>query len=254
MADIYRKNGLTDAAYKLYQEYIKTLENKEDIENAERKLLQLGPANNPSMFTSNIFLYKKGSCLYTELKPSNNLYIILSGRVGIYNIVNGKLILEDVYKEHYVIDGYEPKSEYKPLLTTAIALEITYMKVVTKEEFIEMLMKDKQLRGYHIKMMSMKVINVLSKIKAIEEERNIFKLFIFLSGIIKIDTLFDGQNTIIIPYSIDDITNSIKLSKENILENIKKIKSIELIKDKYIKIIDINDFFSEYHKYQKNYY
>lgn len=254
MADIYLKNGFSEVSSKLYLEYIKTLENKEDIEYAEIELLKLPPPINPSTFTSNIFLYKKGSCLYTEFKPSNYLYVILSGRIGIYSIINGNLLLKDIYKKNYVIDGYEPKLEYKPLLTTAVALETSYIKILKKEEFIEMLINDRQLRLYHIKMMSMKIINVLSKIKAIEEEKMIFKLFILISASIKIDTLFDEQNTLVIPYTINDIKNSINISVEDIIENLKKIKSIEIIKDKYIRIIDINDFFKEYHEYQKNNY
>ena len=254
MADIYLKNGFSEVSSKLYLEYIKTLENKEDIEYAEIELLKLPPPINPSTFTSNIFLYKKGSCLYTEFKPSNYLYVILPGRIGIYSIINGNLLLKDIYKKNYVIDGYEPKLEYKPLFTTAVALETSYIKILKKEEFIEMLINDRQLRLYHIKMMSMKIINVLSKIKAIEEEKMIFKLFILISASIKIDTLFDEQNTLVIAYTINDIKNSINISVEDIIENLKKIKSIEIIKDKYIRIIDINDFFKEYHEYQKNNY
>ncbi|WPC24220.1 cyclic nucleotide-binding domain-containing protein [Brachyspira hyodysenteriae] len=254
MADIYIKNEFPEIAYKLYEDYIQTLEDKDDIESAKKELLKLKPANNPSMFTSNILLYKKGSCLYTEFKPSNHLYIILSGRIGIYNIINGKLLLKDIYKKNFVLDGYEPKLEYKPLLTSAVALETSYIKIVSREEFIEMLINDKQLRSYHVKMMSMKVINILSRIKSIEEKNKILKLFIFISALLKMETLFDDINTTVLTYTIYDIENSINLEKSDIINNLKKIKSIEILNDKYIRIININDFFMEYHEYQKNNY
>lgn len=254
MADIYIKNEFPEIAYKLYEDYIQTLEDKDDIESAKKELLKLKPANNPSMFTSNILLYKKGSCLYTEFKPSNHLYIILSGRIGIYNIINGKLLLKDIYKKNFVLDGYEPKLEYKPLLTSAVALETSYIKIVSREEFIEMLINDKQLRSYHVKMMSMKVINILSRIKSIEEKNKILKLFIFISALLKMETLFDDINTTVLTYTIYDIENSINLEKSDIINNLKKIKSIEILNDKYIRIININDFFIEYHEYQKNNY
>ncbi|ASJ22559.1 cAMP-binding protein [Brachyspira hampsonii] len=254
MAEIYLKNEFPDAAYKLYENYIDTLENKDDIESTKKELLKLPKPNNPSMFTSNIFLYKKGSCLYTEFKASNHLYIILSGRIGIYNIVNGKLLLKDIYKKNYVLDGYEPKLEYKPLLTSAIALESSYVKVVTKEEFIEMLIRDKHFRSCHVKMMSMKVINILFKIKAIEEKNKIFKLFILISALLKIETLFEDINTAILSYTIYDIQNSLNLEMDDIINNLKKIKTLEIVNDKYIRIANINDFFKEYYEYQKNNY
>ncbi|CRF32708.1 cAMP-binding protein [Brachyspira suanatina] len=254
MADIYLKNDFPDVAYRLYEDYIETLEDKNDIEYAKKELLKLKPANNPSTFTSNILLYKKGSCLYTEFKSSNYLYIILSGRVGIYNVINGKLFLKDIYKKNYVLDGYEPKLEYKPLLTSAVALETSYIKVVTKEEFIEMIIKDKQLRSYHVKMMSMKVINILSRIRSIEENNTILKLFILISSLLKIETLFEDINTTVLSYTIYDIQNSINLEINDIINNLKKMKSLEIINDKYIRVKNINDFFTEYHEYQKNSY
>ena len=226
MAEIYLKNEFPDAAYKLYENYIDTLEDKSDIEYAKKELLKLPPPNNPSMFTSNIFLYKKGSCLYTEFKASNYLYIILSGRIGIYNIIDGKLLLKDIYKKNYILDGYEPKLEYKPLLTSAIALETSYIKIVTKEEFIEMLIKDKHLRSYHVKMMSMKVINILSRIKAIEEKNAIFKLFLLISALIKIENLFEEINTVVLSHTVYDIQNAINLEINDIINNLKKIKSL----------------------------
>ncbi|PTY41512.1 cyclic nucleotide-binding domain-containing protein, partial [Brachyspira hampsonii] len=202
MAEIYIKNEFPDTAYRLYENYIDTLEDKDDIESTKKELSKLPKPNDPSIFTSNIFLYKKGSSLFTEFKASNYLYIILSGRIGIYNIINGKLLLKDIYKKNYVLDGYEPKLEYKPLLTSAIALEESYVKIVTIEEYVEMLIKDKHFRSCHVKMMSMKVINILSRIKAIEEKNTILKLFIFISALLKIETLFEDINTTILSYTI----------------------------------------------------
>lgn len=54
-----------------------------------------------------------------------------------------------------------------------------------------MIIKDKQLRSYNIKMMSVKIINVLYKIRAIEEENITLKLFIIISTILKIEILFE---------------------------------------------------------------
>ena len=66
MADIYIKNNFFDAAYKLYEDYIETLEDINEIESTKKELAKLPQPNKPSSFRSSIFLYKKGSCLYTE--------------------------------------------------------------------------------------------------------------------------------------------------------------------------------------------
>lgn len=254
MADIYIKNNFFDAAYKLYEDYIETLEDINEIESTKKELAKLPQPNKPSSFRSSIFLYKKGSCLYTEFKASNHLYIILSGKIAICNVVNGKLLLKDIYKRNYIIDGYEPRLEYKPLLTTAIALETSYVKVVTKEEFIDMIIKDKQIRMHHIKMMSMKVINVLEKIKSIEETNVLSKLFMLMYVLIKTETLFEEMNSIVLAYTIYDIQNILNVEIDRIINNLKKIKSAEIADNQYIKINNINDFFKEYHEYQKNSY
>ena len=133
-------------------------------------------------------------------------------------------------------------------------METSYIKIVTKEEFIEMLIKDKHLRSYHVKMMSMKVINILSRIKAIEEKNAIFKLFLLISALIKIENLFEEINTVVLSHTVYDIQNAINLEINDIINNLKKIKSLEIINDKYIRITNINDFFKEYHEYQKNSY
>ncbi|MEI0563380.1 cyclic nucleotide-binding domain-containing protein [Brachyspira pulli] len=255
MANIYLENGFHDAAYKLYDEYIKDFMNyAENIEEAKKEFSKLTPMPLPKKFSDNIFLYRKGACLYTELKPSNNLYIIMSGKVGIYNIINGELLLKDVYKKNYILNGYEPKLEYKPLSTSAIAIDTTYVKVISKEEFLEMLIKDKQLRAYNIKMMAVKVVTILLKMKSMEEENIVLKIFMVIYSILRIEILFEEPESILLSHTVKDIKKSINLTEEDIINNIRKINSIELIKNQNIKITNINNFFKEYHEYQKNNY
>ena len=89
-----------------------------------------------------------------------------------------------------------------------------------------MLIKDKHLRSYHVKMMSMKVINILSRIKAIEEKNAIFKLFLLISALIKIENLFEEINTVVLSHTVYDIQNAINLEINDIINNLKKIKSL----------------------------
>ncbi|MEI0567195.1 cAMP-binding protein, partial [Brachyspira pulli] len=158
------------------------------------------------------------------------------------------------YKKNYILNGYEPKLEYKPLSTSAIAIDTTYVKVISKEEFLEMLIKDKQLRAYNIKMMAVKVVTILLKMKSMEEENIVLKIFMVIYSILRIEILFEEPESILLSHTVKDIKKSINLTEEDIINNIRKINSIELIKNQNIKITNINNFFKEYHEYQKNNY
>ena len=184
----------------------------------------------------------------------NSLYIIMSGKVGVYNILNGKLLIREIYTKNYILSGYPSNLEYKPLATTAIALEDSYIKLLSREDFLEMTIKDSQLRTYNIKMMSIKVVNTLLKIRAMEEKNVTLKLFIIISSILKIEILFEEANSIILSHTVEDIINSINLETENIFNEFKKINSIEIIKNKYISVTNIDNFFREYYEFQKNNY
>ena len=254
MAKIYMDNGFYNVAYKLYSEYIEDFSYDDNVEIAKKELDKIRPANPPVQFLDNVVLYKKDTCLYTENKQSNHLYIIMSGKIGVYNIVNNKLLVREVYTKNYIISGYESNLSYKPLATTAIALEDSYTKVLTKEEFLEMTIKDSQLRTYNIKMMSIKVVNSILKIRALEEKNITLKLFIMISSILKIEILFEEADSIILSHTVNDIKNSLNLESENIFDEFRKINSIEIIKNKYISVTNIDNFFREYHEYQKNSY
>ena len=117
-----------------------------------------------------------------------------------------------------------------------------------------MTIKDSQLRTYNIKMMSIKVVNTLLKIRAMEEKNVTLKLFIIISSILKIEILFEEANSIILSHTVEDIINSINLETENIFNEFKKINSIEIIKNKYISVTNIDNFFREYYEFQKNNY
>ena len=255
MADIYKENGFNDVAYKLYSEYIEDFSYDDiNVEKAKKEIEKITPVGKPVKFLDNVYLYKKGSCIYTENRQSNHLYIIMSGKVGVYNILNGKLLIREIYTKNYILSGYPSNLEYKPLATTAIALEDSYIKLLSREDFLEMTIKDSQLRTYNIKMMSIKVVNTLLKIRAMEEKNVTLKLFIIISSILKIEILFEEANSIILSHTVEDIINSINLETENIFNEFKKINSIEIIKNKYISVTNIDNFFREYYEFQKNNY
>ena len=135
MAEVYKKNGFDDASYKLYKKCIELFpESENEIKN---QLSSLTPISEPTAMGNNTFSYKKGYCIYTELEASNKLYIIQSGKVGIYNIINSHQITRAIYSESNIIDGYKPIGKYQALSTSAIILEDSLIKVLEREELLK---------------------------------------------------------------------------------------------------------------------
>ena len=87
-----------------------------------------------------------------------------------------------------------------------------------------------------------------------EEENIVLKIFMVIYSILRIEILFEEPESILLSHTVKDIKKSINLTEEDIINNIRKINSIELIKNQNIKITNINNFFKEYHEYQKNNY
>ena len=77
MLKIYFKSGYDDVVYKTYNKY-KELHPEKYIENEEIDdiLKKVKPAEEPEKLDNNIYKYKKGFCLYTELQGTDNLYVI----------------------------------------------------------------------------------------------------------------------------------------------------------------------------------
>ncbi|WP_297277964.1 cyclic nucleotide-binding domain-containing protein [uncultured Brachyspira sp.] len=101
MAEVYKKNGFDDASYKLYKKCIELFpESENEIKN---QLSSLTPISEPTAMGNNTFSYKKGYCIYTELEASNKLYIIQSGKVGIYNIINSHQKLPEQFIQKVIL-------------------------------------------------------------------------------------------------------------------------------------------------------
>ena len=251
ISKIYETNGFFDASYKLYDEYINDIHNDDKTKDkAIKEMSKLSSMPPEVKLDGNILQYDKNQCIYTELKPTNNLYMIKQGKVGIYNVINNNLILRDVYSKNYIFNNHKPISEYTPLLTSAICLEPSYIKSYENKEFLEMITKDKELRSFYIKIMSFKIANVFSKIKSLNNlENKTLKLYIIIFSILKMETLFSEQKELQLSHTIDDIKNSYNFLEEDIINASNNIKSIEIVQNKYIRIANINNFFIEYYKY-----
>lgn len=241
MCKIYDDNGFQDAAYKLYKRYEKLYpEDKEKIEELNKLLKDIKPMPQPENIEANIYKYKKGFCLYTELQSKDYLYMIKYGKIGVYNIFDSKQVTRRILSTDDVLNGYAPISKNTQyLFTTAIVLEDSIIQLIKKEDAINLVKLDRTLRLYFVKMMSMRIYSTISRIRAFNANNIVSKFVIIIEALIKAELLFKSIGKIKFQYNINDICSMIGAEYNNNIENeILKIKSLEISSEGYLMIND----------------
>ena len=247
MGKIYYNNGFYDAAYKLFNRYKESNENNETVNEL---LSKIKPIEEPELIDNNVYKYKKGYCLYTEIQSGDYLYIIKYGKVGVYNIFNSKQVTRRVAIDGDIINGYAPTSKNRALSTTAIILQDSIVQAVKKEELINLIYVDKNIRLYLTKIMSMRIQMTISRIKSFNANNITSKFIIIIEALIKNELLFKDIKKIEFPYNIYDICSIIGIDyNENIENELEKIKSISISKNGNLIVNDINAFYEDYKIY-----
>lgn len=252
MAYIYKNNGHEDAVYKMCHEYLNLFPDNNYVDEINNILKTVKPIREePELIEENVYKFKKGYCLYSEVRSRNHIYIIKSGKVGVYSVLNSKQTMRCVYTDGYMINGYHPILDYKPLLTTAIVLEESVITIINKKELVQMIEQNKELRINFIKMVAVKVNNAILKIKAIKTEELYKKLIIIIYSILKMEFLFNNQKKLKLPYKINDIKNMLDINNSNkeVISELKKIKYIEVDSFDNITISEVENYFNEYKSY-----
>ncbi|WP_295162526.1 cyclic nucleotide-binding domain-containing protein [uncultured Brachyspira sp.] len=253
MANIYKNNGFTDTSYKLLTKYIELFQNSNDIIRVKELIKDIKPNSGEiTHIEKNIYKFPKGYTLYTEIYSSNNIYVIQSGKIGVYSIVNSKQTINNIYTSGYIINGYSPKLEYKPLMTTAIVLEDSVISIISKDDLIKIIYEHKPSRTSLIKMISFKVESAIEKIKSFNENNLNIKLISIIYSILKIDTLFNiDAKKITLSHKIEDIKNILNIDNNEIYEELKNIKYLELDNSSNIIITNIEGYIKKYRKFIK---
>ncbi|KLI15343.1 cyclic nucleotide-binding domain-containing protein [Brachyspira hyodysenteriae] len=254
MCKIYINNGFTDAAYKLYKKYVEMNPNDEEKkEELDNLYNSIKPVEEPENIEANIYKYKKGYCLYTELQSKDNLYIIKYGKVGVYNIFDSKQVTRRVLTTDDVLNGYSPISKNsKYLSTTAVVLEDSIIQLIKKEDAMNLVQSDRTLRLYFVKMMSMRIYSTISRIRSFNANKVVSKFVIIIEALIKTELLFKNINKIKFQYNINDICSMIGIEyKSNVENEILKIKSLDISEKGYLMVNDVEGFYKEYEIYKQ---
>ncbi|OEJ19368.1 Crp/Fnr family transcriptional regulator [Brachyspira hampsonii] len=249
MAEIYKNNGFDDAALKLYNKYI---EKNGETEELKKIISKIKPSNTACLVIEGIYKLDKGTCIFTELETTEKLYIIMSGKIGVYSIFNSKQITRIICSDNEVFSGYASNENNDLLLTTAIALEDTIIKILKREDMLELVKTDRALREYSIKFFSMRIYNIMRNINSFKIKNIIGKFMLVLESIVKKETLFKETNTLNLKYNVYDILSITGVQyNEYSSREIKKIKTIKIDDNGNIIIPDIKKFIKEYDRFQK---
>lgn len=251
MANIYKDNGFIDASYKICDVAVKLFKDDIRINEAKKLIINTRPVEKPKCIEGNIYSIKKGYCLYSEIEPNNYVYMIKSGKVGIYSIIDSKPIVRLVYSSNYIINYYKPVLDYKPLLTTAVVLEDSVIEIIEKDSMEDIMHKDHLFISNYIKATAAKINNAILKIKALSVNELNIKLIILIYSLLKMETLFEKQKNIKLYYSIDDIKNilNIEETNDNVLQVLRQIKHIRIDNSQNIIVHNYANFFKEYENY-----
>ncbi|MEI0557748.1 cyclic nucleotide-binding domain-containing protein [Brachyspira intermedia] len=251
MANIYKHRGFTDASYKICNGCIKLFKDDIHINEAKKLIINTRPIEKPTRIEENVYNVKKGYCLYSEIEPSSYTYIIRSGKVGIYSVIDSKAVVRSIYSSNYIINYYKPVLDYKPLLTTAIVLEDSVIEIIEKDLMENIINRDNKFINNYIKATAAKINNTILKIKALSAKELNEKLIILIYSFIKMDTLFDKNKNIKLYYSIDDIKNILNIDTPNseIFQLLEQIKHMRIDKAENITINNYENFLREYENY-----
>lgn len=223
MAQIYIENGFHSVAYEIYHQCLKLFPNSDNTATIKDMINSMSEYDfpKPVEIDDNVFHYKKGYCLYTELMSSNYLYLINSGKVGVYNVVNSQLVTRAIYSSNNLIDGYIPDIIYQPLSTTTVALEDSKIKLLSKEEFISIVANVNSLRPYYFKIICTKIRNNIFKVMALNSNDLFMKILITIYYIVRTEILFLNKdvNNIDLLYKVHDIITIIGYNKADAVRN-----------------------------------
>ncbi|MDR2631511.1 MAG: cyclic nucleotide-binding domain-containing protein [Spirochaetaceae bacterium] len=141
VGEYYHKQGQFDEAYYAYHQYVKYCPGEKNVNQAREQMMKIAIYaqnikldHDPDEFTRT---YPKGSMLFSEGEPGDELYIIQKGSVKITKIVDKNEVLLAVLKTGDIF-GEMALLESKPRSASAVAFEDCMVLVVNRSNFVRM--------------------------------------------------------------------------------------------------------------------
>lgn len=148
IAEYYARQSQYNLAHYCYHQYLKFVPDGEQVETARERLAKVEP------YSKAVFLdgdqeqftreYPKGTMIFAESMPGQELYIIQKGSVKISKIVNDNEVMLAVLKPGDIF-GEMSLIENKPRSASAIAYEDATLLAVNRENFARMVQSQPQI-------------------------------------------------------------------------------------------------------------
>ena len=254
IARVYENNGYVHTALYIYKKIIELLPNNDHTE-IRKKISEIESKENieePLQISSNLYEYRKGSCIFSELESNTNLYVIRDGKVGVYSVFNGQLITRIIFNSGNII-GYKPILGNKFLLTTCIVLEDTVLQVVNKDDFLKLALTNSKLEYHLVNIMARRIYNTVIKSFSIGIRGIIGKFYSMVYSFAKTELLFNpNMDFLELPYTTHDICGMIGIEDSDYIRNeVQKTNVIIFSRQGKIIIPNLQKFFEEHELYRK---
>ena len=254
IARVYENNGYAPTALYIYKKIIELLPNNDHTE-IRKKISEIESKENieePLQISSNLYEYRKGSCIFSELESNTNLYVIRDGKVGVYSVFNGQLITRIIFNSGNII-GYKPILGNKFLLTTCIVLEDTVLQVVNKDDFLKLALTNSKLEYHLVNIMARRIYNTVIKSFSIGIRSIIGKFYSMVYSFAKTELLFNpNMDFLELPYTTHDICGMIGIEDSDYIKNeVQKTNVIIFSRQGKIIIPNLQKFFEEHELYRK---
>ena len=218
------------AAY-IFKCYLHYLPDGENAEKSKQNLIELDSKALFTKKTGTIQSFNDGEIIFCQNEPSNEVYVLKSGRVRISKIVDNKeiqlfiMMPGDIFGEMSLIEN-------KTRSATAIALEDSELLAIKKENFETMSQKEPQLMARIISLLSERIWNANKLILNSylnDLDYKILDMLLILYERSKV--IITGLQTFEFKVQFNDVINMIGLE-----EKIDKLEESFLKKYKFIKI------------------
>ncbi len=271
IAKIYEENGHKYTALKMYKQMkdmfpnentdlfnrkIEELDIDESLYNPSNDICNYLEINDKNLPVPNVDLCvcKPGCCVYSELENSNNIYILKSGTVGIYNIFNDKIVTRMIAEKGSII-GYRTILGKEYLKTTGIVLEDAQIQIVRKDVFYDLTINNNIVKYHLIKVICRRIYNAITKLYVLNIKSIISKIYNLLYALVKTELLFNTNNDIKyvkLEYKVDDISSMLGIfDSDRVKIELENDKIILIDKTDKIVITDLEKFYQKYEKLKR---
>lgn len=218
------------------KEYSKDSAGLQEFISEARGLKELEKLSDTNQFES----YRKKEVVYSEGNTPHYLYFINNGKIKTYRAnSDGKELITCIYQSGEFF-GYSDLLDGNHHTETAAALEDTVISLIPKNDFFNILFKNRDVASKFIKMISNDLHEKeeqLLRIAYNSVRKRVAEALIYLEGKFSTNT---GVSKMVI--SRDDLANIVGTATETVIRTLADFKSEQLVEfeGKGIRILDRN--------------